>query len=509
MDSEALPDGWGELVSLARWCADNGRSTDIRQQGQSVADELVGPLRVAIAGRVKAGKSTLLNALVSERLAPTDAGECTRIVTTYSHGSGYHVRARMRSGRLETTPFGRTERGLVIELGALAEDDIEQLEVEWPSKALDKLTLIDTPGLSSLTDGNSRRTKDFLGVETSHAAEADAVIYLMRHVHRDDVSFLEAFQDSTVSVTSPVNAIAILSRADEIGAGRPDAMESAALIASRYQHDPQMAKLCSQVLPVAGLLAETGLTLREEEAAAIRALAELSTDDREWMLMSVDQFTEFERSPLTVDVRRRLLDRLGLFGLGLAMREIDQGHVNAAHLGPRLVAQSGLDDVRAVLQSTFVERARVLKVRSAMTALRQLALTMRARDPKGSKHVISSVDRIEASAIGLSRLRAAHLVLSGVARLRESEREPMKRMLLKANMAEMLGLEPGASSDMVKAMALSEVARWRTRAGDPLSGPLESEVFEAAARTAETIFGLIRGRESGSQVRMSKSGRRS
>ena len=37
------------------------------------------PLRVAIAGKVKAGKSTLLNALVGERLAPTDAREysCT------------------------------------------------------------------------------------------------------------------------------------------------------------------------------------------------------------------------------------------------------------------------------------------------------------------------------------------------------------------------------------------------------------------------------------------------
>ncbi|NLH68587.1 MAG: GTP-binding protein, partial [Brooklawnia sp.] len=36
------------------------------------------PLRVAIAGIVKAGKSTLLNALLGEQIAPTDAGECTR-----------------------------------------------------------------------------------------------------------------------------------------------------------------------------------------------------------------------------------------------------------------------------------------------------------------------------------------------------------------------------------------------------------------------------------------------
>ena len=49
------------------------------------------PLRVAIAGRVKAGKSTLLNALVGQELAPTDAGESTRIVTWYRNGVTYRA----------------------------------------------------------------------------------------------------------------------------------------------------------------------------------------------------------------------------------------------------------------------------------------------------------------------------------------------------------------------------------------------------------------------------------
>ena len=46
-------------------------------------DRLDEPLRLAIAGKVKAGKSTLLNALVGEQLAPVDAGECTKVVTWY------------------------------------------------------------------------------------------------------------------------------------------------------------------------------------------------------------------------------------------------------------------------------------------------------------------------------------------------------------------------------------------------------------------------------------------
>ena len=66
------------------------------------------PLRVAIAGKVKAGKSTLLNALVGEELAPTDAGECTRIVTWYRDGPTYRGhRCTSRDGAAEPRPFNR------------------------------------------------------------------------------------------------------------------------------------------------------------------------------------------------------------------------------------------------------------------------------------------------------------------------------------------------------------------------------------------------------------------
>ena len=59
----------------------------------------------------------------------------------------------------------------------------------------------------------------------------------MRHLHRSDVEFLEAFMDRSVTAASPVNAVAVLSRADEIGAGRLDAMDSADRIAARYRDD--------------------------------------------------------------------------------------------------------------------------------------------------------------------------------------------------------------------------------------------------------------------------------
>ena len=63
----------------------------------------------------------------------------------------------------------------------------------------------------------------------------------MRHLHRTDVEFLDAFMDRSVTAASPVNAVAVLSRADEIGAGRLDAIDSARRIADRYRNDPLSA----------------------------------------------------------------------------------------------------------------------------------------------------------------------------------------------------------------------------------------------------------------------------
>jgi predicted GTPase len=89
------------------------RSTRITE----LRERLDGPLRVAIAGKVKAGKSTLLNALVGERVAPTDASECTRVVTRYRNSHMYRVTAIPYLGEPVELRFRRTDRELEFSLG--------------------------------------------------------------------------------------------------------------------------------------------------------------------------------------------------------------------------------------------------------------------------------------------------------------------------------------------------------------------------------------------------------
>src|SRR5439155_27161759 len=72
-----------DLSDLAAAACPPGR---VRDGVAAVTQRLREPVRVAIAGRVSAGKSTLANALLGVPVAPTAAGECTRVVTWYRYG---------------------------------------------------------------------------------------------------------------------------------------------------------------------------------------------------------------------------------------------------------------------------------------------------------------------------------------------------------------------------------------------------------------------------------------
>ncbi|HSQ37522.1 MAG TPA: dynamin family protein [Acidimicrobiia bacterium] len=483
--------GTGLSERIARVCRLASEVAGGRAAGtaRAIRERLEEPLRVAIAGRVKAGKSTLLNALVGERLAATDAGECTRIVTWFRRGLAYGVRAVLPSGAEEDLRFTREGGALAIDLGRHRPEEVDHLDVSWPSDRLARMTLIDTPGLESLDEQWSARTRVLLGIEEEGHSQVDAVVYLMRHLHRSDAEFLEAFMDRSLARPSPVNAVAVLSRADEIGAGRLDALESAAAIARRYAADDAVRSLCAAVVPVAGLIAETGLTLREEEMAHLRALADTETAELEGMLLSVERFCAPGVGPLTAEYRRDLLLRLGLFGVRLSLREIREGRaVTAGQLARTLVAASGIEGLTEVLDGHLARRSTVLKARSALIGLRALARNLAGEDPAGAEQLIAAVERVEAGAHELAELRLLHLLLTGAVTLPEEEQQEVARLAGEGDPAERLGLPAGSGVEAERAVALQRLEDWRRRAAHPLTDRVTAEACEVVAHSYERLY---------------------
>jgi hypothetical protein len=466
------------------------RALDERSRSQlaEASARLNQPLRLAIAGRVKAGKSTLLNALVGEELAPTDAGECTKIVTWYLGADVPQVSVHGLDGSVRIRPYSRAGGALDVDLGAPAEE-VDHLEVRWPSSRLRDVTLIDTPGIASLSTDVSARASAVLSDDDERPSIADAVLYLLRHTHASDMRFLEAFADDDLARGTPVNAVGVLSRADEIGACRMDALEVAARVAHRYEHDPRVRRLCPLVIPVAGLLGQSGTTLREEEYRALARIAELPHRVTDRLMLTADRFVAEDTTiPVTRFEREHLADRLGLFGVRLGAELIRTGEAaSATDLATELTRRSGLDEVRDVLLRQFTDRSRLLRARSALAIVRAVVRRGGCAEPGVLE---AYAEEVSASAHEFVEVRLLNELRAGSLVVPEKLEDEMDRLLGGSghSTAARLGLTEASSVDERREVAIAALARWQKVAESPLSSRALQLAARGVTRTCEGVL---------------------
>ncbi|WP_210505853.1 dynamin family protein [Naasia sp. SYSU D00057] len=445
------------------------------------------PLRVALAGMVKAGKSTLLNAIIGEEIAPTDAGECTRVVTWYRYGHTPRVTLVPVAGEPRSLPVRRTDGRLALELGGTPPEEVARLVVDWPAAGLRALTLIDTPGIGSLSTEVSERSMRFLLPEDT-PSEADAVVYLLRHLHATDLQFLESFRDTAAGRSGTVNSLAVLSRADEIGAGRIDALVSARTVADRYRRDGGLRALALAVVPVAGLLAQGARTLSQAEFAALSEVAGLDRDARERLLVSADRFVRADPALRTTpQARQSLLDRFGLFGIRLAAVLLRSGVTEPTPLAHELARRSGLDALLRLLGDQFTARAAELKARNAVLGVETL---LRERPAPDSDAVAAVLERLTARAHGLAELRLLAALRTGTVALPRERAADAERLLGGEGVSagQRLALPEDAPADAVGPAAREALQRWRRLAESPLADRATVEVCRVVIRSCEALL---------------------
>ncbi|WP_035303289.1 dynamin family protein [Actinokineospora inagensis] len=483
---------------------------------REVLRRLGAPLQVAVAGRIKSGKSTLVNALIGRRVAPTDVGECTRLVTRFQYGTVDRVELVFFDGTKQVLPFdvgGMIPKDLEVDF-----DKVSHLEAYLTNAVLQNFTVIDTPGLGSLDLASVKRTEQLLGAaaqqddaadsdeldETSRnaVAGAEAVLYVVTQgVRADDQQALAAFTAATASrEAGPVNAIAVLNKADTITPESVEGSDGDVWKAATMLAEKQASTLkprVADVIPVIGLIAESAESggFTSADADALRLLSGLDDATWETMLISADIFTSWE-CDVPTGTRLRLLETLDLYGIRRAVDALRaEPDLTAGALRRRLLDASGLAGVRTRLDAVFRARADGIKAAAALASV--TALAHASGDPGERQRVHDAIEVLLAKpeAHQLRLLEALTLVTSGAVNMPDDLAEEVLRVGSTAEIGEQLGMK-GRPHKELSAYALERAGWWRSFASFGAT-PAQSRVAHVIHRAYFLIWQQLKAQAAG------------
>jgi len=199
---------------------------------KNLHEELNSPCVLAVAGKVKAGKSFLVNALLGVDLAMTGTTETTATINIFKKGippsKDKPILCIYVDGHKEWISKEYLESLQGTSEEALKKTSLIDKLVIYinDNPLLDHVTLVDTPGIGAEVgeDGDSHQihTDSYFKLRERHQQDtinlsntADAIIYLFNTVPTEtDKEFLTSLYDGGNGITS-LNGIGVLSKIDK------------------------------------------------------------------------------------------------------------------------------------------------------------------------------------------------------------------------------------------------------------------------------------------------------
>lgn len=499
------------------------------------------PMRLAVVGQIKRGKSTLVNALLGEEVSATGRAELTFTVSEFRYADTPQIVVHYKDGT-ESVGFAPEQFHELTTRDSSRADHlrlIRKVEYGIPNSLLHSFHLVDTPGLGSVHVTDAANTRDILGIgdiadgseryalEQALAAsgrdaaavhhdsaaeldQADAVLYLFsRALHQSDHAALSQFIGTAGTSLTPLKAFGVLSRCDQYWPDR-----TASRDADPLDHDPlavgdqlarrlldwaPAARTFYTVLPIAGLVAAGATQLGEREfewlADLVRAGGAATAIRR---LRDPARFATKEELPgvrLPVAQRRALIVRVGAWGTALACRYLDDG-LDPAQVRQRLLDHSGIPRLRSLVIRHFGNRSTLLKVDGVLQRARAEVFALRLAAQRAGVPVAPEVDHVAA------RLEMLHDALPGLAELRTLRRhytgelgldESEVATLLQVtgehgpDAASRVGLAADATAAQIAQAARAAIGWWAGQLQDPMRDAAEVAVARQLMRSFERI----------------------
>lgn len=173
-----------EIRRVAKSHKLHSAKSELNEIEQKLKDQTV---YIVILGLFKRGKSSIINALLDADLAPVAVTPLTSIITLFKYGEtgkAMVIFEDSSSNWVEITEIA----GFVSEdLNPENKKAVKQVDGYYPAEFLKNLVLVDTPGLGSLYEHNSKTTTSFI-------PKIDAALYVLSAdlpISAADASFLK------------------------------------------------------------------------------------------------------------------------------------------------------------------------------------------------------------------------------------------------------------------------------------------------------------------------------
>lgn len=219
----------------------------IESEMDIIYNKINSPLKVVLMGEVKSGKSTIVNSIVGEQVSYVDVVEATASIIEIQHG--------FKEEAIIEKFNGENIIGTVDEINSILEKNIKDqdffkniklIKIKKNIQNLNELSIVDTPGLETITTENENRTTDYL-------QEADFVIWVINCNHLGQSDVIEKMEE-VYDLGKPI--ICIANRIDEVDAEPEEVIE--------YLED-ELGYMIINAIPMSGKMAYQGVVNNDKK----------------------------------------------------------------------------------------------------------------------------------------------------------------------------------------------------------------------------------------------------
>lgn len=347
----------------------------LKQRMLAGVAKLEEPIQVAIIGKIKASKSTLVNAIIGKpNFAPTDLLEATWNVTWIQSGETNGVaEVVLKDGTRRAIPMLQWQQIAVGEgdtnVIGLSKDDIKRkiqyIRLSDDSPILESVNIIDTPGLDAKRELDSQNTINFL----DGVCRPDAIITLFVHNMTDSMmGVVDDFIGAGGSLT-PLNSIGVMAKMDmqwNIGYwGKNMLVEMRRMANKQFEKYASLRKSLFRIYPISALMFMNAQIMTQEQLNELWLLTQVDESTLKRCMGGDSTFVNAEQLPLSQEQRKQLCESFGRYSIYLIINQLRKhSDADLATIKAMLRQESGADALMEAIYNHFGARANLLKAQS-------------------------------------------------------------------------------------------------------------------------------------------------